>query len=65
MSLGAGETILPKIRFEEWLWEIAAAVISHLHSENGVFTVDMLHEDCKSKHQSQSFSGVEQSIKIP
>ena len=58
VSLGAGETIISKIRLEEWLWEMAAAKISHLHSDNEVFTADMFCEDCKSKHQSQSFSGV-------
>ena len=58
MSLGAGETIMSKIQFQEWFGEIAAAKISHLHSDNGVFTVDMFHEVCKSKRESQSFSGV-------
>jgi hypothetical protein len=52
VSLGAGETIMAKIRFEEWLWEMAAAEISHLHFDNGVFTADMFPEDCKLKHQS-------------
>ena len=37
---------------------MAAAKISHLHSDNGVFTADMFCEDCKFKRQSQSFSGV-------
>jgi transposase InsO family protein len=58
VSLGVGETIMSKIRFEERLWEMAAAEISHLHSDNGVFTANMFHEDCKSKHQPQIFSGV-------
>ena len=58
VSLGAGETVMSKVRFEEWLWEMAAAEIKHLHSDNGVFTADMFRDDCKIKHQSQSFSGV-------
>ena len=58
VSLGAGETVMSKVRFEEWLWEMAAAEIKHLHSDNGVFTADMFRDDCKMKHQSQSFSGV-------
>jgi hypothetical protein len=58
VSLGAGETVMSKVRFEEWLWEMAAVEITHLHSDNGIFTADMFREDCKSKHQSQSFSGV-------
>ncbi len=56
VSLGAGETVMSKVRFEEWLWEMAAAEIKHLHSDNGVFTADMFRDDCKMKHQSQSFS---------
>ncbi len=34
VSLCAGETIMSKLCFEEWLWETAAAEISHLHSDN-------------------------------
>ncbi len=49
---------MSKICFKEWLWEMAVAEINHLHSDNGVLTADMFHEDCKSKPQSQSFSGV-------
>ena len=37
---------------------MADTKISHLHSDNGVFTAGMFHEDCKFKPQSQSFSGV-------
>ncbi len=40
VSLGVGETIMSKMCFEEWLWEMAAAEISHLHSDNGIFTAD-------------------------
>ena len=58
VSLGAGETLMSKMHFEEWLWEVAAAEISHLYSDNGIFTSDMFRADCKQKHQSQSFSGV-------
>jgi hypothetical protein len=41
VSLGAGETIMSKLQFEEWLWEIASAETSHLHSDNGVFASGM------------------------
>ena len=58
VSLGASETVMSKIRFEEWLWEMAAAEISHLHSGDGIFTADMCCADCKMKNQTQSFSGV-------
>ena len=30
----------------------------HYHSDNGVFTADMLKSDCKKEGQGQSFSGV-------
>eukprot|EP00804_Cyclotella_cryptica_P030037 CCRYP_016933-RA/>CCRYP_016933-RA protein AED:0.63 eAED:0.45 QI:0/0/0/0.5/1/1/2/0/311 len=59
VSLGAGKTVMSKVRFEERFWEMAAAEIRHLHSDNGVFTADMFRADCKMKHQSQSFSGVD------
>eukprot|EP00804_Cyclotella_cryptica_P017353 CCRYP_020903-RA/>CCRYP_020903-RA protein AED:0.09 eAED:0.09 QI:0/-1/0/1/-1/1/1/0/153 len=49
---------MSKVGSEEWLWEMAAGEITRLHSDNGVFTAEMFCEDCKSKHQSQSFSGV-------
>ena len=34
VSSGAGETIMAKMHFEEWLWETVAAEISHLHSDS-------------------------------
>ena len=37
VSLGANETVLGKLRFEEWLWEQSSADISHYHSDNSVF----------------------------
>jgi hypothetical protein len=37
---------------------MAATAISHLHSDDGVFTANILCDDCKVKHKSQSFSGV-------
>ena len=55
VSLGVCKTIMSKIRFEEWLWETAAAEISHLHSDNGIFTADMFRADCNMKNQTQSF----------
>jgi len=58
VSLGARETILSKVKFEEWLWEQAAAEIRHLHSDNGIFTSDVFRNDCDNKGQSQSFSAV-------
>jgi len=56
--LGAGETIVYKERFEEWLYEMACSEIIYLHSDNGVSVADEFREDCKEKDQTQSFSGV-------
>ena len=58
ISLGAGETILSKSRFEEWLWELACVEINHLRSDNGVFIAEEFRQDCSDKNQTQSFSGV-------
>ena len=49
---------MAKMCLDKWLWETAAAEISHLHSDNRIFTADMFLADCKTKNQSQSFSDV-------
>ena len=41
VSLGYGETIMGKLKFEEWLWNQAADEIKHLHGDNGIFTSDI------------------------
>lgn len=56
--MGDDETIVAKVQFKELLWEIAAAEFSHLHSDNDIFSADMLCDDCKQKNQSQRLSGV-------
>jgi hypothetical protein len=38
VSLGAGETICAKERFEEWLYELSCVEVARYHSDNGVFT---------------------------
>jgi hypothetical protein len=58
VSLGAGETVNAKLRFEEWLWEEARAAVKHYHSDNGVFTAEYFREACSEAKQTQSFSGV-------
>ncbi len=49
---------MAKERFEQWLWELAAAEIHHLHSDNGIFNTELFVKDCKNKFQTQSFSRV-------
>jgi transposase InsO family protein len=58
VSLGAGETVNAKMRFEDWLWETARARVKHYHSDNGVFTAEAFRDSCKEDRQTQSFSGV-------
>ena len=41
--LCAGEPILAKTCFEEWLWDLACTEIKHIHSNNGVFSSYILH----------------------
>ncbi len=53
VSLGAGETLMAKECFEQWLWDLAAAKIFLLHSDNGIFNAELLIEDCKNKFQTQ------------
>ena len=58
VSLGSNETVMGKIRFEQWLWDQAAAKVSHYHGDNGIFTAAEYCDDCREKGQTQSFSGV-------
>ena len=58
VSLGANETVMAKVKFEEWLWDLAAVEIRHFHSDNGIYTADEFKADCSRKDQTQSFSGV-------
>jgi transposase InsO family protein len=58
VSLGAGDTTVAKLKFEEWLWEQARVSVRHYHSDNGVFQAEIFTDACKEAHQTQSFSGV-------
>ena len=55
VSLGAGEINIAKTCFKEWFWDLAFAEIKHIHSDNDVFTADIINDDCIAKHQSQIF----------
>ncbi len=57
-SLGVGETICAKEQFEEWLYELSCVEVARYHSDYGVFTSAEFQEDCKLKHQQQTYSGV-------
>ena len=56
VSLGAGETISSKERFEEWLYKMASAEATHLHSDNSVFAADEFYEMKKTTHNLSQLS---------
>ncbi|KAL7461742.1 hypothetical protein ACHAXS_003253, partial [Conticribra weissflogii] len=58
VSLGAGETLLGKARFEEWIFNLAGVTVNRYHSDNGVYASPDFKQDCSDKDQVQSFSGV-------
>ena len=41
VSFGAGETIMAKTCFEEWLCDVACAEIKQMYSDNGMFVADV------------------------
>lgn len=53
----AGDTLLSKKKFEEFLWLEAGVVVKHYHSDQGVFTSEMFKSACSKLKQTQSFSG--------
>ncbi len=58
-SMGAGETVMGKSRFEQLCWNLAGVTIKSYHSDNGVvYDATIFRNDCLAKDQSQSFSGV-------
>jgi hypothetical protein len=57
-SMGAGETVMGKTRFEQMCWNLAGVTIKNFHSDNGVYDASVFCEDCISKDQLQTFSGV-------
>jgi hypothetical protein len=57
-SMGAGETVMGKTRFEQMCWNLAGVTIKNFHSNNGVYDASMFRDDCISKDHSQTFSGV-------
>jgi hypothetical protein len=58
VSQGAGETVIGKSSFEDWIWNLAGVLAKNYHSDNGIFVSDHFRSDCRQKRQSQSFSGV-------
>ena len=53
----ASETLKGKIHYEQFLEEFGVT-IKHLHSDNGIYVSKDFRDDCSSKGQKQTFSGV-------
>ena len=58
VSLGAGETVIGKVAFEDWIWNLAGVLAKHYHSDNYTFISEVFCNDCADKKKTQSFSGV-------
>ena len=58
VSLGAGETVLGKAYFEDWIWNLAGVLAKNYHSDNCIFSLQAYHDGCIAKKQSQSLSVV-------
>jgi len=58
VSLRAGETVMGKAAFEDWIWNLAGVLAKQYHSDNGIFASEMFRRDCIDKQQRQTFSGV-------
>ena len=58
VSQGAGETVIGKSSFDDWIWNLARVLAKKYHSDNSVLLSGRLCSDCRQKRQSQSFSGV-------
>ena len=57
-SLGAGETLQAKNRFEKWMWELVGVLANECHSDHGIFDAPLCMEDCQEKSQKQMSSGI-------
>ena len=64
VSLGVGETVHSKLKFEEWLWEEVIVSVKHYHSNNGVFTAVLFSKSWAERRQRQVFVVWEHSIKM-
>ena len=64
MSLEAGETVILKRNIEKWIDKQATAEVIHYYTYSGIFTADMLHQDCDLKDQSQRFWVLDLNIRM-
>ena len=54
----AADTILSKLKFEDFLWTEAGVTVKKYHSDQGVFVSKMFKDACEDGKQAQTFSGV-------
>ena len=55
-----------KLRFEQWLWDQAAAKVAHYYGNNGIFAAEDEEycTDCNENGQTQSFLVLVLSIRM-
>jgi hypothetical protein len=53
-----GKTVMGKTKFEQMCWNLAGVAIKNFHSDDGVYDASVFRDDCITKDQSQTFSGV-------
>ena len=44
VSLKAGETVMGKAAFKEWIWNLAEVLAKYYHSDNGIFISEYYRE---------------------
>jgi hypothetical protein len=62
-SMGAGETVMGKTKFEQMCWNLAGVTIKNFHSDNGVYDASVFRDDGITKDHPKTSLGLVQSIK--
>ena len=57
-SMHAGERVMGKTGFEQLCSNLASMTVKNFYSDNGVYNASVFCDDCISKDQPQTFSGV-------
>ncbi len=50
--------VMGKTQFEQLCWNLVAVTVKNFHRDNCVYDASVFWDDCISKDQSQTFSGV-------
>ena len=62
VTLGADETIVGKLKFDEWHWNHAEVEIKHFRGDNGIFTADFFKGIARININIRVFLVLERSI---